>query len=181
MSCCPSDPVTRTHSQNNTIQFEMYNYSCLTLPWKSIGEPPRFLSFYLLIKYSGAWIKVMVVPLVDNVKLKPLQTSRWMLYDEIFILVRTWSFCMTFKACWHSRVITGRLKDLPDSPLISPLPLLRQGNPDHLNEEKLRSRMNRSAAVIRPLKSTCIRCMNDLLFSNSVNLSEVMEYFRTQV
>ncbi len=29
---------------------------------------------------------------------------------------------MTFKACWHSRVITGGLKDLPDSPLISPLP-----------------------------------------------------------
>lgn len=31
VSCCPSDPVTRTHSQNNTFQFEMDNYSFLIL------------------------------------------------------------------------------------------------------------------------------------------------------
>lgn len=74
---------------------------------------------------------------------------------------------------------TERLARLPSD--LSPPLLLRQGNPHHLNEEKLRSRMYHSAAVIRPLKSTCIRCMDDLLFSNSVNLSEVMEYFRVPV
>lgn len=31
VSCCPSDLVPRTHSQNNTFQFEMYNYSFVTL------------------------------------------------------------------------------------------------------------------------------------------------------